>query len=81
MEVDFVLFLSRQDATLPSVRPFPRDLAMKYLAQNLSYGEKQLIEEQQKSLENLLSAEVLEFQYSDLNSAVDFLRRLVESES
>lgn len=81
VEVDFVLFLSRQDATLPSVRPFPRDLAMKYLAQNLSYGEKQLIEEQQKSLENLLSAEVLEFQYSDLNSAVDFLRRLVESES
>lgn len=80
-EVDFVLFLNRQEGILPSVRPFPRDVAMTYLAQALCYGEKQLRQEQKDSLQNLLSAEVLEFQYSDLNSAVDFLRRLVESES
>ncbi len=78
-QVDFVLFLSRRDGALPCVRPFPRDTAMQYLSQVLSYGEKQIIDEQKKSLENLLSAEVLEFQYSDLTSAVDFLRRLVES--
>ncbi len=78
-QVDFVLFLNRREGALPSVRPFPRDTAMAYLAQSLSYGEKQIIDDQKKSLENLLSAEVLEFQYSDLTSAEDFLRRLVES--
>ncbi len=80
-EIDFVLFLNRRENALPSVRPFPRDAAMAYLAKFLSYGEKQIIEDQKKSLENLLAAEVLEFQYSDLDSAVDFLSRLVESES
>ena len=80
-EINFVLFLNRDENALPSVHPFPRNKAMNYLAQVLSYGEKQIIDEQKESLENLLSAEVLEFRYSDLNSAVDFLRRLVESGS
>jgi hypothetical protein len=80
-EIDFVLFLNRQDGVLPSTRPFPRDSAIAYLSQVLCYGDKQIIEEQKKSLANLLSAEVLEFQYSDLGSAVEFLRRLVEGKS
>lgn len=80
-EVDYVLFLNRQHGVLPAVRPFPRDTAIAYLSQVLCYGDKQIREEQKKSLRNLLSADVLEFQYSDLNSAVEFLRRLVESKS
>jgi len=80
-EVDFVLFLNRQDGVLPSVRPFSRDAAIAYLSQVLCYGDEQIREDQKKSLVNLLSAEVLEFQYSDLDSAVEFLRRLSESKS
>jgi hypothetical protein len=80
-EIDFVLFLNRQDGILPSVHSFPRDTAISYLSQVLCYGDKQIREEQRKSLMNLLSAEVLEFQYGDLNSAVKFLQRLIESKS
>ena len=54
---------------------------MSYLSQFLCYGEKQMRQKQKKSLTNLLSAEVLEFHYSDLDPAVEFLQRLVESKA
>jgi len=80
-DVDFVLFLNRQAGVLPSIRPFLRSSAMSYLSQFLCYGEKQMRQKQKKSLTNLLSAEVLEFHYSDLDPAVEFLQRLVESKA
>jgi hypothetical protein len=80
-EIDFVLFLNRQEGVRPSLHPFSRDSATTYLLQFLCYGDEQIRDEQKKSLRNLLSGEVLEFQYSDLNSAVEFLRRLIEGKS
>jgi len=80
-EIDFVLFLDRQSAGLPSVTPFPADSALAHMSQVLSYGEKKQLEEQRRSLTNLLSAKVLEFHYSDLESGVEFLRQLIESNS
>ncbi|HEV2401156.1 MAG TPA: aldolase [Candidatus Sulfotelmatobacter sp.] len=80
-EVDFVLFLNRQPSVLPSVLPFSRATALANLSQILCYGEEKIRKEQKRSLANLVSAEVLEFRYSDLEPAVAFLRRLAESEA
>jgi hypothetical protein len=80
-EIDFVLFLNRQDGAMPSVRPFPRDTAIANLSQFLCYGDQQIREEQKKSLVNLLSAQALEFQYNDLDSAVEFLQQLIEGKN
>jgi hypothetical protein len=80
-EIGLVVFLSRQPGVLPSVYPYPRDWAMNYLSREICYGEKRIREQQKKSLVNLLSTEVLEFHYSDLDPAVEFLQRLVESKA
>lgn len=81
-QIDFVLFLNRDpNSGSPSVEPFPADRALNHFSQALSFGEKQQLEEQRRSLKTLLSAKVLEFRYSDLTSGVEFLRRLVEGNS
>lgn len=79
-EVDFVLFLNRQISGSPSISVYSPDGALANLSQFLCYGDAQQLKEQKQSLTNLLSAEVLEFRYSDLDSGVDFMRRLVEGE-
>lgn len=80
-EIDFVLFLNRQPGVLPSVLPFSRATALANLSQVLCYGEEKTRKEQKRSLANLVSAGVFEFRYSDLEAAVEFLHRLVESKS
>ena len=74
--VDFVVFLSRCDTDIPRLAPFPRDLARRFMAQRL-HGMDLLRSTQQASVERLLTAEVLELRYRDLDSAVDRLERLV----
>lgn len=77
-KIDFVLFLRRQETGRPSIAPFSVDSALAHLSQVMCYGDKHQLEEQKQSLWNLLSANVLEFRYSDLDSGVAFLRELVE---
>jgi hypothetical protein len=75
--VDYLLFLDRQDSGLPCILPFPKEEAMRWLEQVACYGEKQVRDAQVASLVNLLSAEVFELRYSDLDLVVDLISSLV----
>jgi hypothetical protein len=75
--IDFLVFLNRQTSGPASLRPFSKERASVCLGQVICYGEQHLRDEQKSSLRDLLSAEVLELRYSDLDSAVSFLEALV----
>jgi hypothetical protein len=78
--VHYVLFLQRQDSCPPKLAPFSRETALGRFEEVLSFGESQVREAQAVSLRALLSAQVLEFRYSDLDSAVAELKTLVGAE-
>ena len=74
--VDYIVFLNRQEPDPPGLAPFPRDIAMQRFEQSLiTVGE--IREIQAASLRNLLSVDVLELRYRDLDWAVERLEQLV----
>ncbi|HLV94196.1 MAG TPA: hypothetical protein VKS44_03310 [Candidatus Acidoferrales bacterium] len=75
--VDYVLFLRRQSSGPPRLAPFPKEKAMRWFEQVLCFGDQNVREAQAASFRRLLAAEILEFRYSDLDSAVDELKVLV----
>lgn len=77
--VDYLVFLRRQSAGGPAIEPFPKQRALRWLESVLCFGERDVREAQAASLRRLLDAEVLEFRYSDLESAVAELKSLVNS--
>jgi hypothetical protein len=74
--IDYVVFLNREASCLPGIHPFSKDEAYKRLHHSL-FGDKAMREVQDVTLRNLLSAEVLELGYQDLNDGVDQLKSLV----
>jgi HPr Serine kinase C-terminal domain len=68
--VEFLVFLNRQPSGPATLRPFSKERALGYMEQVVCYGDRNLREAQRASLVDLLSAEVLELHYSDLNAAV-----------
>ena len=74
---DFLVFLNRQPSGPPSLRAFPRERARRCLEQVVCYGEQELRNAQKTSLGDLLSGEVVELHYSDLDSAVSCLEAMV----
>jgi hypothetical protein len=76
-EVDFVVFLNRQSGDRPGLVPYRKDAARKFMRQVL-YGPKETLAAQYRAIERLLSVEVLELHYTDLDWAVDRLRMLAE---
>jgi hypothetical protein len=75
--VDYVLFLHRQNTGRASLAPFPKQKAMRWFEQVLCFGDQSARDAQAATLRRLLSAEILEFRYSDLDVAVDELNALV----
>jgi hypothetical protein len=75
--VDYLIFLNRQPTGPSSLHPFSKARALAVLQQVICYGEQQVRDAQRSALHRLLSREVLELQYSDLDSAVTCLERLV----
>lgn len=75
--VDYALFLNRQRSGGPSLRPFSKAQAQRWFENVLSVGEEETRQAQAAALRRLLSLELLEFRYSDLDSAVAELNRLV----
>lgn len=76
--VDFLIFLDRRPSSVPpSLRPFSKARALAVLEQVICYGEQRVRDAQKLALHGLLRGEVLELQYSDLDSAVTCLERLV----
>jgi hypothetical protein len=74
---DFLVFINRQPSGPASFRAFPRERARQGLEQVVCYGEQELRIAQKTSLGDLLSAQVVELRYSDLDSAVACLRAMV----
>lgn len=75
--VDCVLFLRRQTSGSASFKSLSREEAWAWFQQVLCIGEDETRRAQAAALRRLLSLEILEFRYSDLDSAVDKLANLV----
>jgi hypothetical protein len=74
--VDFIVFLNRRTSSAPQLVPYRRDVARHFMRQVL-YGPAEVIAAQYRAIERLLTADVYELRYTDLNWAVDRLRALV----
>ncbi len=74
--VDFLVFLKRGEATETELVPYRKDVARGAMQQML-FGPSEARSAQLRSIEQLLTAEVFELRYSDLDGAVGRLRTLV----
>lgn len=72
--VDYILFLNRRPGVSATLLPLSAQKALRWFEQVLVLDE--CTEAQAKSLERLLSAEIFEFRYSDMDSAVAHLDRV-----
>ena len=77
VRVDFVVFLKRGSTSPARLEPYRKEVARMYMREGV-YGTREFRERQFAAVERLLAADVFELQYSDLGSAVERLRRLVE---
>lgn len=71
--VNYVVFLNRRDGNTPGLRPFSKQHAFSWLKKEICFGEDEVRQAQANSLQNLLTAEILELRYRDLSTAVDLL--------
>lgn len=74
--IDFIVFLNRHGGGAPELRPYRADVARQWMRQGL-YGSPESLAIQYEAIERLLTAEVFELRYADLDRAIDRLRRLV----
>ncbi len=73
--VDFIVFLNRRKGSTPQLVPYRRDVARHFMRQVL-YGPPELLAVQYRAIERLLTADVFELRYTDLDWAIDRLRKL-----
>jgi hypothetical protein len=74
--VDYIVFINRRSSSGPELVPYRRDVARQFMRQVL-FGRGDTIRRQYFAIEQVLKAEVLELRYSDLDWAVERLRKLV----
>ena len=74
--IDFIVFLNRRAGEMPELRPYRAEVARQWMRQGL-YGLPESLSVQYRTIDRLLTAEVLELRYTDLDWAVDRLRTLV----
>jgi serine kinase of HPr protein (carbohydrate metabolism regulator) len=75
--VDHIVFLNRKPFARVRVSRLQIEQALPWFEQVLTYGEPDLRDAQKASLHNLLTANLIEMTYSDLDSAVDCLESMV----
>jgi hypothetical protein len=75
--IDYIVFLNRRDSSPPELLRFPRAKALQFFERVVRYGDEQIRAAQYAALHDLLTAEVFELQYGDLESAVERLETLV----
>lgn len=76
-KVDFIVFLNRSSTDLPELVTYRKDVARLYMRQGL-YGTPESRARHYEAVDRMLTAEVFELRYSDLDWAVSRLRTLVE---
>jgi len=74
--VDFIVFLNRSGDGRPKLTPYRKDVARGFMQQTL-YGPENTRGPQHAAIERLLTAEVFELRYRDLDWAVGRLQQLV----
>jgi hypothetical protein len=74
--IDFIVFLNRRPGP-PQLQPYRTDVA-RYFMRQVLFGSPQSLALQYEAIEHLLKAEVFELRYSDLDGAIDRLRKLVQ---
>ena len=77
-QVDHIVFLNRREPDPPGLWSLPRELALQYFEHHICFGEAGIRQAQRLSLENLVTANVFEMRYSDLDWAVERLETLVQ---
>jgi hypothetical protein len=73
--VDYIVFLNRREPDPPGLISYPRDIALQWFEQGIAADE--LREARLAAIHNLLTVEILELRYSDLDCAVEDLEKLV----
>jgi len=74
-EVGFLVYLNRTDPGPPQLRPYSREAA-RHSLRKVVFGSRESLATQYAAIESLLSAEVFELRYTDLDWAVDRLATL-----
>lgn len=74
--VDFMIFLNRRTGGLPELVPYRKEVA-RYFMRQLLFGSAESLAEQYDAIDRLLTAEILELRYTNLEWAVERLRTLV----
>jgi hypothetical protein len=77
--VSYIVFLNRRDPEPPGLESYPRDLALQWFEMGVDADE--LREARLAAIHNLLTVEILELRYSDLDYAVEALEKLVLKDS
>jgi len=75
--VDFVVFLKRSSEGKAELRPYRKEVARYYMRQVL-YGPADSLAMQHQAIERMLTAEVLELHYSNLDDAIQRLKTLTQ---
>ncbi len=75
-QVDFIVFLNRTSGGPPELLPYRKDVARHSMRQTL-YGTQKSLAVGYPVIERLLTADVLELRYTDLDWAIDRLQSLV----
>jgi len=75
-QVDFIVFLNRNSGGPPKLVPYRKDVARYSMRQTL-YGTRKSLAVGYPVIERLLTADVLELRYTDLDWAIDRLQSLV----
>jgi len=76
-KVDYMVFLNRRFDGPPQLLPYRKDVARAFMRQVL-YGSPEILAPQYEAIERLLTVDVLELRYSDMDWAVGRLRTLME---
>jgi hypothetical protein len=77
-KIDFIVFLNRRPGP-PQLMLYRQDVARYFMRQQL-YGLPESLAVQYEAIEHLLSAEIFQLQYNDLDLATDCLRMLVRGD-
>ena len=77
VQVDFIVFLNRNSGEWTQLVPYRKDVAREFMRQVL-FGSERSLAVQYEAIERLLTADVYELRYNDLDRAVGRLRTLVE---
>jgi hypothetical protein len=75
--IDYIIFLNRGNVSPARLLRFPKDTALLWFEQIIFPGEADTVEAHKASLRCLVTAEIFELRYADLESAIQRLEALV----